>query len=376
MDIELALPLLGGLSPKRFMTRHWQKKPLVVRGAWPQGLAGVDRAQLFEWAGSEDVECRLVTRRDGQWAMRPGPLTRRRLPPVSQREWTLLVQGVDALSDSAHELMAQFRFAPAARLDDVMVSYATDGGGVGPHFDSYDVFLLQVHGHRRWRIGRMADAALQAGLPLKILANFEPEEEHLLGPGDMLYLPPRWAHDGVAEGECITASVGFRAPARDTLAGEVLQRLLDGLDADEPGPIYRDPGQAATTAAAAVPAALSAFAAAAVARLLAEPCALACALGECLSEPKPNVFYDEPSVLRRDAVLRLDRRTRMLYDEHHLFINGESFRASGRDARLLRKLADARHLAAAEVATFSEPAWALMQNWADDGWLLSQSFDN
>jgi len=371
MDIEQALPLLGGMSPRQFMKRHWQKRPLLVRAAWPQGMAGIDRAKLFEMAMSDDVESRLIKRMKGRWTLSHGPFTRRQLPPLAQREWTLLVQGVDCHVDAAHALLAQFRFAPDARLDDLMVSFATDGGGVGPHFDSYDVFLLQLHGRRRWRIGRMADATLAPDLPLKILARFEPEEEHLLGPGDMLYLPPRWAHDGVAEGECVTASIGFRAPARDALATEVLQRMLDGLDPEEPGPLYRDPQQPATATPAAVPPALETFASASVARLLAEPGALACALGEWLSEPKPQVFYDQAAVLARGAALVLDRRTRMLYDEHHVFVNGESFRASGRDAHLLRQLANVRQLEAAQVGRLSEAAWDLMQTWAADGWLFS-----
>ena len=156
----------------------------------------------------------------GGWKLRHGPFARRYLPAMSQREWTLLVQGVDLHNDAVHQLMQQFRFVPEARLDDLMISYATDGGGVGPHFDSYDVFLLQAHGRRRWRIGRQKDLTLKEGIPLKVLAEFEPEEEFVLEPGDMLYLPPRYAHDGIAEGECITYSIGFRAPARAELAGD------------------------------------------------------------------------------------------------------------------------------------------------------------
>ena len=135
------------------------------------------------------------------------------MPPLAQPGWTLLVQGLDLHLQAAHELLSRFRFVPDARLDDLMLSYASDGGGVGPHLDSYDVFLIQVHGRRRWRIGRAKDRSLVDGLPLKILRHFEPEHEWLLEPGDMLYLPPLWAHDGVAVGECMTASVGFRAPA-------------------------------------------------------------------------------------------------------------------------------------------------------------------
>ncbi|MES1161443.1 MAG: cupin domain-containing protein, partial [Rhizobacter sp.] len=228
---HLPTPLLGGLSPQVFMRHHWQKKPLLVRQALPMTSSFVGRAELFALAAREGVESRLVTHRAGRWSLRHGPLPRRALPPLAQREWTLLVQGLDLHLDSARALLERFRFVPDARLDDVMVSYASDGGGVGPHVDSYDVFLLQIHGVRRWRIGRVKRPQLQPGVPLKILGNFVAQDEWRLEPGDMLYLPPGWAHDGVAEGECMTASIGFRAPGGDELARELLQRTLD---ADEP----------------------------------------------------------------------------------------------------------------------------------------------
>src|SRR5436190_12669774 len=210
MDITLATPLLGGLSPQAFMRRHWQKRPLLIRQALPDVAAPLSRAELFALAAAEGVESRLIRQRGAGWTLRHGPFTRRQLPSLTQPGWTLLVQGVDLHVDAAHQLLSRFRFVPDARLDDLMVSFATDGGGVGPHFDSYDVFLLQVQGRRRWRIGRQKDLALREGAPLKILAAFEPEEEHVLEPGDMLYLPPLWAHDGEALGECQTYSIGFR----------------------------------------------------------------------------------------------------------------------------------------------------------------------
>ena len=152
------------------MQRHWQKKPLLVRAAVADPRPLLDRAQLFELAAREEVESRLIVREGKRWKMRCGPLPRRALPPVSQREWTLLVQGVDLHHGPARQLLDQFRFVPDARLDDLMISWASDGGGVGPHFDSYDVFLLQLQGRRRWRIGRQSDLTLQEGVPLKILS--------------------------------------------------------------------------------------------------------------------------------------------------------------------------------------------------------------
>jgi 50S ribosomal protein L16 3-hydroxylase len=371
MDTSLSSPLLGGMSPAVFMRRHWQKKPLLVRQAVPGGVALIERARLFDLASHDEVESRLIVRDGARWKLRQGPLKRAALPPLKQREWTLLVQGLDLHLAAARALLDRFRFVPDARLDDLMLSYASDGGGVGPHVDSYDVFLLQAQGRRRWRIGRVGSPELVPDVPLKILAHFEPEEEWLLEPGDMLYLPPGWAHDGVAVGECTTCSIGFRASGRDELAREVLQRALDAADADPAGPLYRDPKQSATDAPGRIPLPLQAFASDAVQRLLRDPAGLACALGEVLSEPKRGVWFDGEN--DADAAecngMALDPRTRMLYDDRHVFINGESFRAGGQDAVLMRRLADRRRLDARELAGLSAGARALLGEWLGAGWL-------
>lgn len=371
MDVNQKLPLLGGLSPAAFMKRHWQKKPLLVRQAWPGVQVPLPRAALFALAGSDDVESRLVVRegagRAARWRVRQGPLPRSALPPLSRAGWTLLVQGLDLHVQAAHAMLQAFRFVPDARLDDLMVSWASAGGGVGPHLDSYDVFLLQVQGRRRWRIGRAKDTSWVAGAPLKLLRNFEAEEEWLLEAGDMLYLPPRWAHDGVAEGgDCMTCSVGFRAPAADALAHDLLQRL--GEDEAMNTAIYRDARQPATTTPAEVPPALLAFAQEAVARRLTEPQALARALGESLTEPKDHVWFQGPGRGRFGDPVRLVPRTRMLYDAHHIFINGEAFEAAGRDAQIMRKLADDRALGSADIARLGADARALLDEWIASGW--------
>ncbi|MDP3202923.1 MAG: cupin domain-containing protein [Hydrogenophaga sp.] len=364
---QIPLNLLGGLSPAQFMRRHWQKKPLLIREAIPGFQPILSRSALFDLASQETVESRLIVRKPRGWALKQGPFKRSALPPFKQSGWTLLVQGVDQHDDAVHELLKRFRFVPDARLDDLMISWASEGGGVGPHFDSYDVFLLQASGQRRWRIGRQKDLTLQPDVPLKILQNFEPEEEHVLEAGDMLYLPPRWAHDGDALGEdCMTYSIGFRAPQRGGLAGELLQRMADELD-DET--LYRDPTQAATAHPGAMPEGLEAFAVDALQRLLAERQSLACALGEVMTEPKPRIFFDEAQGHWVAGAVRLDRRTRMMYDPRHVFINGESFRAGGADARLMQRLADERALDARQVQRASEGAQALLQDWFEAGWL-------
>lgn len=370
MDISIPQPLLGALSPHTFMRRHWQKKPLCVRQAFaPADLEWIDRPGVFALASKEGVESRLVTRDSSRWTLQSGPLTRRMLPRIDQSAWTVLVQGVDLHVEAARELLSRFRFVPDARLDDLMVSWASDGGGVGPHVDSYDVFLLQLKGHRRWRVGPPGDASLDPDAPLRLLRHFEPTQEWLLEAGDMLYLPPKWAHDGVAQGECLTASIGFRAPAGKALGREVLQCMLDGAEPPENDPLYSDRSQPATASPARIPAGLHEFARQAAERFLNEPRSLACALGEVLTEPKPTVWFEPAPAPAVTSGIRLDRRSRMLYDEHHVFLNGESFRAGGRDARLMRHLADQRQLSVREIASLGSEARELLNQWLDAGWL-------
>jgi 50S ribosomal protein L16 3-hydroxylase len=250
-----------------------------------------------------------------------------------------------------------------------MISYASDGGGVGPHFDSYDVFLLQAHGRRRWRIGRQQDLSLRKDVPLKILARFQPEEEYVLEPGDMLYLPPEFAHDGIAEGECQTYSIGFRSPGRGELARELLQRLADDAGDAVGDGVYYDPAQAATERPGEVPAHLGLFARDALRAALKDSLALDRALGEYLSEPKANIWFEGGSVRAALRNVVLDPRTRMMYDAHHIFINGESYRASGADAALMRALADRRCLNRPDVARASKAARSLLQSWCEAGWV-------
>jgi 50S ribosomal protein L16 3-hydroxylase len=378
MNIQEPLQLLGGLTPEAFMRRHWEKKPLLIRQAIPGFKPLLDRTELLDLAAMDDVESRLVVQAQAAkpkskaksvgWQFRHGPFKRTALPPFKQPGWSVLVQGVDLHDERVHALMNQFRFVPDARLDDLMISYATDGGGVGPHFDSYDVFLLQAHGRRRWRIGPQKDKSLLPDMPLKILANFVPEQEFVLEPGDMLYLPPQYAHDGIAEGECMTYSIGFRSPNMAEVARELLQRFADDAGDEAGEAIYRDPQQTAVTHSAQMPDAMVDFAAKALKLAMRDPLALQRAMGEYMTEPKANVWFASGEPDSTGAV-RLDRRTRMLYDAKHVFINGESFRAGGRDATLIRALADTRAMTASDVARLSEPARELLDDWLAAGWL-------
>jgi 50S ribosomal protein L16 3-hydroxylase len=379
MDVEAPTPLLGGLSPAAFMRRHWQKKPLLVRGAWAGVRPPLARARLFELAARDEVESRLVQRAGRQWQVRHGPFARRTLPPLAAPGWTLLVQGLDLHVPAAHAMLDAFRFVPAARLDDLMVSWASPGGGVGPHLDSYDVFLLQLQGRRRWRIAptrSAAERALRPGQPLKLLRRFVPTADWVLEPGDLLYLPPLWAHDGVAEGgACMTASIGFRSPSRGELARELLALVAEQAAPPQGEALYADPRQAAVSRSAAVPAGLRQFAREAVVQALVRPQAIERALGEWLSEPKPRVWFTEKGSAnaKPGADLTLDAKTRMLHDGEHLYVNGESWRIGGRDATLLRRLADERWLAGRDAARLSPAAQRQLHEWLCAGWLHEEN---
>ncbi|AIB37165.1 MULTISPECIES: ribosomal protein uL16 3-hydroxylase [Pseudomonas] len=228
MNPDIPLQLLGGITAREFLRDYWQKKPLLIRQAIPDFESPIDADELAGLALEEEVESRLVIEHgERPWELRRGPFAEDAFSTLPEREWTLLVQAVDQFVPEVAELLEQFRFLPSWRIDDVMISFAAPGGSVGPHFDNYDVFLLQAQGKRNWKIGQMcsSESPLLQHADLRILAEFEESAEWVLEPGDMLYLPPRLAHFGIAEDDCMTYSVGFRAPS----AAEVLTHFTDFL---------------------------------------------------------------------------------------------------------------------------------------------------
>jgi 50S ribosomal protein L16 3-hydroxylase len=342
--------LLGGLSASAFLRRHWQKQPLLVRGALP-GFTGVlDFGEMIELACRENCESRLIVRTGDCWTVEHGPLERKRFSRLPPRNWTLLLQGLEQFLPAARQLLSHFDFIPYSRLDDLMVSYAPAGGGVGAHFDSYDVFLLQGEGRRQWRVGRPHDLALVENAPLKILKRFSPDGQCLLSAGDMLYLPPEFAHDGVAVDACYTYSIGFRAPSHRELMSEFLIFLEERLICDGR---YGDPDLSLQTHPAKIGAAMIAK----VERVLGDISwtrrDVAEFLGRHLTEPKPNVLFAPPQrplsalafahAARRKGV-ELALASLMLYGRTQFFINGEQSRIDAAMAMPLRRLADSRRL--------------------------------
>ena len=222
--------IFGKLTADEFLTNYWQKKPLLIRDAIPDFRSPIDGHDLAGMSLESEIESRLIIGDDYQ--LEHGPFDETRFQELPEDNWTLLVQAVDLWVPGVAKLRDYFTFLPSWRIDDIMISYAEDGGNVGPHKDNYDVFLLQGQGSRRWQIceSNVGEATSKSGTSLKILDNFFATNEWILNTGDMLYLPPKTAHHGVAIGECTTFSVGFRAPSSiemlDDLATELLSRDL------------------------------------------------------------------------------------------------------------------------------------------------------
>lgn len=368
-------PAIAGLAPAAFLRRHWQKRSKLFRAALP-GFAGpFSRNDLVALACRDDVESRLVVRARGRLAVEHGPFAPRRFASLPARGWTLLVQGANLVDERADALMHRFDFLPFARLDDVMVSYAAPGGGVGPHLDAYDVFLLQGFGRRRWRWGRQTDTSFRPGLPLRILARFEPTHDAVLGSGDMLYLPPGEAHDGVAVDACTTYSIGFRAALATEIAEAFLTRLAERIAL--PGR-YADPDLAPTRTPARIPRSMQERVAAMLARIRVARSDVDAFLGAWLTEPKAQVTFARPpralspaafaqAIARRG--IRLDLGTQALYDTRSMYVNGESLRLAPSLRAALARLADRRTLGPRESATLSREAIAVLNDWHRNGWL-------
>lgn len=343
--LPLSLPwaLLGGISPHAFMRDYWQKKPLLVRGAIPafalakENTISLDSPipakTLFTMAGNEDIESRLI--QSSPWSFTEGPMQKKQIPSLESKNWTLLLQGMEAKHPAAKKVLSWFRFIPDARLDDLMISIAGLGGGVGPHFDSYDVFLIQMSGRRRWQISEQKDLTLNPNLPLKILQRFKPEHTWDLLPGDMLYLPPHIAHDGVAlDAGCQTWSVGFRSATYKELLQEGLWRLAESLeDIPELNEHFSDPRQLATSSPEKLPAELIKQIELKLKGLqLNKTSQFLPGIAAYLSEPKAQAYFEAPKTplnLRefqsaiQKQVLKPDPQSRLITLGSTVYCNGE-----------------------------------------------------
>jgi 50S ribosomal protein L16 3-hydroxylase len=394
------LRLLNNLTPSQFLAEYWQKKPLLIKNAIPNFTGLLSPDELAGLACEDEVQSRIVEYKKGKWHARHGPFDDAdfaKLPenPTQDHNWTLLVQSVNHYLPEAADLLQQFNFIPHARLDDLMVSYAPDGGGVGPHFDSYDVFLLQGQGRRLWRISEQTDLTLIEGAPLRILKNFDTAQEWLLEAGDMLYLPPHLAHWGIAVSngaeDCMTYSIGFRAPKNQELATEFLGFMQDRLNQDKLvlegdflTKIYQDADLTLQKHPAEIGKKMISTVTESLKAIKWSDGLVAEFLGTYLSDPKPDVVFDANKKISLRTFderlakigIALNLKSLMLFSDDHFFLNGEMIKFTGESAAILKVLADNRRIITNDLKTYKSLDSALLQqlyDWYIAGYL---SFDN
>jgi 50S ribosomal protein L16 3-hydroxylase len=346
----MKLSFLGGLTAQQFLKEYWQKKPLFVRGAFPEFTGLLSPDELAGLACMEEAESRLVQNKGNKWSLRRGPFSDDDFTKLPKKSWTLLVQGVNQFLPEGTALMDRFDFIPRARLDDLMVSYAPQGGSVGPHFDPYDVFLIQGIGHRRWQISTQEDQRLLPDAPHRVLLDFKPEQEWITEMGDLLYLPPQCGHYGLAMDECMTYSVGFQAPYAQELASQFLMFMQDEIRFDG---IYQDPDLKTQSH----PSEISKDMIAKVSRILSGikwgEKTVSRFLGTYLTEPKVGVVFNPPKrpltmekfrQRVQETGLSLALTSTMLFHKSHFYLNGEKLAVSKENQSTLRNFADTRRL--------------------------------
>ncbi|MFW5432580.1 MAG: JmjC domain-containing protein [Methylophilaceae bacterium] len=327
--MNASLTLLNNLTPSQFLAEYWQKKPLLIRQAIPSFEGLLTPNELAGLACEEEVEARIIQNAKDEWQVTDGPFDEDDFTSLPEKDWTLLVQSVNHHLPEAAALLSQFNFIPHARLDDLMVSYAPTGGSVGAHMDSYDVFLLQGSGKRRWKISAQSDLSLVEDAPIKVLQHFKAEEEWVLEPGDMLYLPPSIAHHGISESDdCMTYSIGFRAPKAQELTHAFLDYLQDavsqvGMYEDADLSLQEHPAEISEPMVRKVEKML--------AKIIWDKNNISDFLGLYLSEPKPDVIFESQAGISildftkklSKQPLLLNLKSQMLSHKELFFINGE-----------------------------------------------------
>ncbi len=365
------------MTPKDFLRNYWQKRPLLIKNALPGFNGLLTRDELMELACHEEAQSRLVVQRNGKWHLTLGPFSNNNLTKLPKKQWTLLVQDVNHFLPAARDLLSKFRFIPHARLDDLMVSYAPKGGGIGPHFDSYDVFLLQGIGSRRWQISAQQDDQFIANAPLRILKNFYPEQEWVLEAGDMLYLPPKYAHNGIAEDDCMTYSIGFRAPSHQELITQFLVYLQDNVATEG---WYSDPDLQLQAHPSKISAAMQSQVNSILKKIKWNRSDIENFLGIYLSEPKAHVFFEPPAKPMAPHIfqqqvekngVQFNLKSRILNDNNKFFINGETYKVSAITYKELIKLADNQEFSPS--SNLDSATKKILYQWYINGYIMSKN---
>lgn len=358
------LALLSQLTPAQFLTEYWQKKPLLIRQAIPNFKGLLTPNELAGLSCEEDVQSRIIQQQNKKWRVKQGPFCAHDFTKLPEKDWTLLVQNVNHHLPEAAELLKKFNFIPHARLDDLMVSYAPDGSGIGPHFDSYDVFLLQGSGKRNWKISSQQDFNLNKDAPIKVISDFVAEQEWTLEAGDMLYLPPQFAHCGMAVGEdCMTYSIGFRASKAQELIHEFLIYLQDNTSAEG---LYADPGLSLQQHPAEISDLMVEKVKQILEKITWDKSDVGEFLGRYLTEPKPDVFFEPPrKIMVADFAKKLSKKplllnlkSQMLFQQNAFYINGESFAVPTPLIDCIQHLADQRFLDTVSLNRIEQQALA------------------
>jgi len=363
------------MAPEDFLRNYWQKQPLLIRNAIPGFNGLLTRTELMKLACHEDAQSRLVIQKNSKWNLKHGPFSDHDLIKLPKKNWTLLVQDVNHFLPSAYDLLSKFSFIPYARLDDLMVSYAPQCGGIGPHVDSYDVFLLQGIGIKLWQISAQQEHQLVPDAPLKILKNFQPQQEWELKAGDMLYLPPNYAHHGIALKDCMTYSIGFRAPSHHELIAQFLIYLEENLVTKG---WYSDPDLQPQAHPSEISTAMQSRANSILKKIKWDRHDIENFLGVYLSEPKSHIFFGQPAnpllplifnqKIKKNGV-QLDLKSRILSGKNKFFINGEMYGVSAKTYKELIELADSRKLL--PPVDLSSAAQKILYQWYVNGYLGS-----
>ncbi len=352
MRLNRKTHILGKTSVDDFLKNYWQKKPLLIKNAIPNFVSPITESDLFIIAQNEEAVSRLIEHKQGIWQVKYGPFKKSDLPKKTNIPWTILVQNINHYFPFAESFLNLFKFIPYARLDDLMISYATKKGSVGPHFDSYDVFLFQAQGAREWKISDQKKFTLDKQSSIKIITNFKSKNSWVLKPGDMLYLPPNIGHWGISQSDdCVTYSIGFRAPGTFEIQSKFLDFIQDHLITNE-NEIYKDPNLTPQKNPAEISSNMTKAMRNIVDRLRWDKSSINHFIGQLLSEPIENSIFETRKPLSLKAfeksivhkTLRLNSKTRMLFIKNNFYINGEFIKIDKKYTSFLKQLANDREI--------------------------------
>ena len=352
MRLDRKNHILGKISVDVFLKKYWQKKPLLIRDAIKNFKSPITEKDLFRIAQNENVISRLIEFKRDIWQVKYGPFKKSDLPKKINTSWTMLVQNINHHVPFAESFLNLFKFIPYARLDDLMVSFATKKGSVGPHFDSYDVFLFQAKGEREWKISEQKKFSLDKKSAIKIITNFKAKNTWVLKPGDLLYLPPNVGHWGISQSnDCLTYSIGFRAPGTFEIQSKFLDFIQDNLITNK-NDLYKDPNLNLQKNPAEINSNMMKKIHHIVNRLRWNTNSINTFIGQLLTEPIEGAVFETSKpmtleIFKKDLVrkpLKLNPKTRMLFIKNNFYINGELIETDKKSIMYLKQLANDREV--------------------------------